>query len=255
MYGNDNILLILLLVVPGVHPGPADGVHAPAQTVEKQPHILYHIDGLPGGGPALALPEELLHIGLCRRHIHLLFPHFFQSRELPLLPLQPQYRPGMALGEIVLPQKRHTAFAQPQKPQLVGYRRLGPAQPAGRLLLAETILGNEPGNGGSLLHIVKIAALEVFNQGQDGAVLLGGPHQDAGHMGQPRQACRPQPPLPGHQHIASRRPLDAQRLKHAVLPNGGRQLPQGLLVKMAAGLPGIGYDLINRQLVNPPGLE
>ena len=74
-------------------------------------------------------------------------------------------------------------------------------------------------------------------------------------MGEPRHAGGPQPPLPGHQHVAPRRPLDAEGLEDPVLPDRLRQLPEGLLVKVAAGLPGVGHDLVDGQLVDPPGLE
>ena len=160
----------------------------------------------------------------------------------------------MALRQAVLPQLLAAGGAETQQPQLVGHRRLAAAQPPGGLLLAQAVRGDKLGNGGGLLQVVEVAPLEIFHQGQQGAVLVRHPHQNTGHMAQPRQPGGPEPPLPGHQHIARRRALDAEGLEHPVLADGLGQLPQGLGVEVAAGLLGVGDDALNGNLMDAGGL-
>ena len=47
---NRDRLLVLLLFTAGVHACPADGLHAPGDAVEKEPHILDDVHRTPGRG-------------------------------------------------------------------------------------------------------------------------------------------------------------------------------------------------------------
>ena len=150
----------------------------------------------------------------------------------------------MALRQAVFLQKLPHGVRQPQQPQLVGHRRLRAAQTTGGLLLAEPVAGNEPGQGLRLLPAIQIPALEVLHQRQQRRVLL--PYLR-------HQTRHPQAPFSGHQLIAC--PLTAHRqgLEDAVAADAFRQLRQGVLVEAAAGLLGIGADLVQGNIADTAG--
>ena len=118
----------------------------------------------------------------------------------------------MPLRQPVFPQKIPHILRQPQKPQLVGHRGLGPAQAPGGLLLAEPIPGDQPRNGRRLLPAVQVPPLKIFHQSQQGGVLLAHLGHQARHLPQSGDPGRPQPPLPGHQLIPVSGPANRQRL-------------------------------------------
>lgn len=159
----------------------------------------------------------------------------------------------MALRQAVFLQKLPHGVRQPQQPQLVGHRRLGAAQTTGGLLLAEPVAGNEPGQGLRLLPAVQIPALEVLHQRQQRRVLLPYLRHQTRHLPQSRHGGGPQAALSGHQLIAC--PLTAHRqgLEDAVAADAFRQLRQGILVEAAAGLLGIGADLVQGNIADTAG--
>ena len=118
----------------------------------------------------------------------------------PLLPVaQPQQRTGVALRQAIAVQRLHHRLLQPQQPQLVGHRRLAASQLFRRLLLAQAVAPQQPGDGLRLLHVVQIPPLEVLDQRQQRRVLLVYPRQQTRHLPQPGDPRRPPAALPRHQ--------------------------------------------------------
>ena len=107
----------------------------------------------------------------------------------------------MALRQVIAAQQSYAALAEPQQAQFIGHSALGPPQTTGGLLLTHAVDRDQPGDGSGLLHIVQVAALQIFDEGQKGAVPVGDLDHHAGHMAQPRKARGPQPALPRHQNI------------------------------------------------------
>ena len=65
----------------------------------------------------------------------MLFPDVPQGRQALLLVGEAQQRAGVALCELILPQKGRSGLREPQKAQLVGHSGLRLAQLGRRLLL------------------------------------------------------------------------------------------------------------------------
>ena len=151
----------------------------------------------------------------------------------------------MALGQAVVMQSLRHRLLQPQQTQLVGHGGLAAAQLFRRLLLAEAVAAEQAGDGGRLLHVVQVPALEVLDQGQQGGVLLIHPGQQTGHLPQPGDPRRPPAALAGHQLVDCALLPDGERLQNAVGGDAGRQLLQTLRVEPAAGLLGVGTDIVD----------
>ena len=155
----------------------------------------------------------------------------------------------MALGQAVAVQSLRHRLLQPEQAQLVGHGRLAAAQLFRRLLLAEAVAAEQAGDGGRLLHIIQIPALEVLDQGQQGGVLLIHPGQQTGHLPQPGDPRRPPAALAGHQLVGCALLPDGERLQNAVGGDTGRQLLQTLRVEPAAGLLGVGTDIVDGYVI------
>ena len=199
------------------------------------------------GGGTLQRRQPMLDVLLRLGHVQVVLCDMFCGFDPLALILQPQQRPGMALGEMLLHQDLTALLPQPQQPQLVGKGRGRAAEAGGGLLLGDAGFVNVGGDGGSLFQIVQIPPLEIFHQRQQGRGIVIRPGEDAGHLFQPRQLCRPQPPLPGDQLPALPLPAHRQRLENAVAADGARQLPDALLFKNGAGLVRVGPDVLHRQ--------
>ena len=169
----------------------------------------------------------------------------FDGGKALLRVLQTQEGTGVALGQAVVVQRLRHRLLQPEQAQLVGHGGLAAAQPFRRLLLAEPVAAEQAGDGGRLLHVVQIPALEVLDQGQQGGVLLIHPGQQTGHLPQPGDPCRPPAALAGHQLVDCALLPDGERLQNAVGGDAGRQLLQTLRVEPAAGLLGVGTDIVD----------
>ena len=113
-----------------------------------------------------ALGEQLLHKGLRPGHGQPPLHHRVQGFAPFLAVCEPQQRPSVALGEAAVQYGLPFRRGELQKPQLVGHRALGPAQPGRRLLLGKAVPPDEPGNGLRLLEAVQIPPLHVLNEGQ-----------------------------------------------------------------------------------------
>ena len=85
-----------------------------------------------------------------------------------LLVLQPQQRPGVALREAVFHQQAAAFRGEPQQPQLIGKGGGGTAQSGGGLLLRGAGAAEIGGDGGGLLQVVQVPALDIFDKGQQG---------------------------------------------------------------------------------------
>ena len=217
-------------------------MQAPVDAVEEQPHVLDDVGGAFGGRDRLRLLQQMLDIALRLGHVQAPGRDMLQRRQLRRLIGKPQQRPGMALRQARLPQALPHRLRQPQQPQLVGHGGLGAAQLFRRLLLTEPVAVDEPGDGGGLLEAVQIPALEILDEGQHPGVLLVHPGHQTGHLPQTRDPGGPQAALAGDQLIALLRAADGQGLQNAVGADAGGQLLQAGLVKMAAGLLGIGMQ-------------
>ena len=101
--------------------------------------------------------------------------------------------------------------------------------------------------GVGLLEHLQVLPLEVFQQGQHGAVLGGALCDDSGNLLKPRQLAGPQPALPGDERVAPVLPPHGHRLEQPVLLDALGQALQGGLVKVLAGLGWIGQDAADRQ--------
>jgi hypothetical protein len=96
--------------------------------------------------------------------------------------------------------------------------------------------------------------LDVLDQRQLQALLLGGLAQDDGHTGQPSLAGSQQAALAGDQRELAglRAARDDERLNDAVLADGGGQLSQLDRVKVRARLARVGGDAADGRSVTPP---
>ena len=148
----------------------------------------------------------------------------------------------------MLAQKAHTVGRQAQQPQLVGNSGLGFPQPFRRLLLRKAVGRDQPRDGRSLFQVVQIAALEVFDQREQRALLLARAREQARHLAQPRELCRAQPSLPRDELIALVRAADSQRLEDAIAADAVAQRAQRGLVKLDARLVGVGAQRIDGQI-------
>ena len=121
------------------------------------------------------------------------------------------------------------------------------AQPFGRLLLGDVPLTQQVHQGVGLLEHVQVLALEVFQQGQHGAVLGGAVRHQGGNLPKACQLAGPQPPFPGNKVIHPVFPADRYRLEQPVLPDALGQGLQLLLGEYLPGLGGIGMDAVDGQ--------
>ena len=154
----------------------------------------------------------------------------------------------MALGEPLFAQQARAVRRQAQQPQLVGDGGLRFPQLLRRLLLREAVGSDELRDGRGLLQIVQVAALEIFDQREQRALLLARSRQQARHLAQSRQHCRAQATLPRDELVALLRAADGQRLQNSVAPDAFAQLVQRALVEVAARLVGIGMQRVRGQV-------
>ena len=122
-----------------------------------------------------------------------------------------------------------------------------------RLLLAQAVAPQQPGDGFRLLHVVQIPPLEVLDQRQQRRVLLVHPRQQTRHLPQPGDPRRPPAALPRHQLVHASLLPDGQGLQNAVGGDAGRQLLQALRVEPAAGLLGIGSYVVDGHIAHAAG--
>ena len=192
--------------------------------------------------------EEFFHQRLGAGDGQFLFHHLICSLSLEVRLIEPEQRPGVALGAAVIPEQSQHVLRQAEEPEFIGHRRLGLAQTAGGFLLRKAVGVNETAEGGSLFHKVQISPLEVFDQGQQRGPLLVHAHQQAGDFLQPCQTGGPQAAFSGDQFISARQgAAHAQRLENTMASDGLGQFFQRVGRKGAAGLIGVGLDGVNRQ--------
>ena len=158
----------------------------------------------------------------------------------------------MPLGKPPLAQQRHTRRREPQQPQLVRHRALRLAQSLRRLLLRQAVDRDELCDGGSLLHVVQVLPLQIFDQREQRRLLLVRPHRKARHLPQTRELRRPQPPLSCDQLVAVLPAPHGQRLQNTVAPDALRQLAQRLRLKVFPRLIGIRADRVHAQIQHAP---
>ena len=109
------------------------------------------------------------------------------------------------------------------------------------------------GDGRRLLHVVQIPPLEILHQRQQRRVLLPHLRNEARQLPQAGELRRPKTPLAGPQLVVPASGAHRGGLQDAVLADAGRQLLQTLGVKIAAGLVGVGYDALQRDILHPTG--
>ena len=95
-----------------------------------------------------------------------------QGMQAILLIGKAQQRPGVPLGKVMRAQQARAVRRQAQQTQLVGNGGLRFPQLFRRLLLRKAVGRDQPRDGRSLLQVVQIAALEVFDQREQRALLL-----------------------------------------------------------------------------------
>ena len=75
---------------------------------------------------------------------------------------------AVALREAVFHQQAAAFRGEPQQPQLIGKGGGGTAQSGGGLLLRGAGAAEIGGDGGGLLQVVQVPALDIFDKGQQG---------------------------------------------------------------------------------------
>ena len=106
----------------------------------------------------------------------------------------------------------NTIRPNPQQPQLVGHGGLGTAQLFRRLLLAQVVPPDQRRDGGGLLHVIQVTALQIFDERQQRRVLLPYLGHQTGHLPQSGHPGGPQPPLSRHQLVIAALVPHRQRL-------------------------------------------
>ena len=154
----------------------------------------------------------------------------------------------MALGQVVGGANLLLGRRQAEQPQFVGQRRLAQAQAAGSLSLGAAPKADHFPQAPGGVKGVQLAALDVLQKAQGGALAVRPVGQDGGHLIQLGQLAGPQPPLAGDQLVfAQPHPPHADGLQQPVLQNAHRQGRNLGLIKGGARLPGGRFDGVHRQ--------
>ena len=161
----------------------------------------------------------------------------------------------MAGGELSLLQEHRDLAAQLEQPQGVGDGGAALPHAERHHLLGEAVVLHKGLISPGLLQRIQVLPLQVFHQGQLLGLPVVGLHHPDGDVGESRQAAGPPAPLPGDDLIEPGvQPPDGDGLEQAVLGDGFRQLLQGRLVKLGAGLTGPGFDFCDGQGIRGGGV-
>ena len=163
---------------------------------------------------------------------------------LGLFPLHHQHRPAVAGGQHALDHQLPHRGGQGSEPQGVGDGGAGLAHALGQLLLGEPEVGEQGQVALRLLHRVQVLPLEVFDKAQLQHFAVVRLDDDHRHLPAARQLGRPPAALPGDDLVVpGGQPPDSEGLDDAVLPDGGGQVGQGVLIEPLPGLVQAGLHL------------
>ena len=161
----------------------------------------------------------------------------------------------MAFCQLPLPQRRQHRVAVAQQTQLVGHGALALPQQPGGLLLAHLVFLQQMADAQSFLDEIQILPLEILHHGCHAGFPGVHLHDNAGHLGKPRDLCRPEPPFSGNQLIAPGNPADGQGLQNPMAGDGVSQLLQRLRLEYLPGLAWVGADGAHREKYHPAGFH
>ena len=105
--------------------------------------------------------------------------------------------------------------------------------------------------GFGFFHGVEVFPLQVFHEGHGHGFLVGVLRDDDGHFRETGHAGRSPAAFTGHDFVALRhagQQAHQKRLNDALISDGRRQLAEGVVVEVFAGLILAGHKLRERQL-------
>ena len=162
----------------------------------------------------------------------------------------------MSGGNLPFTHHIHDLLRQVEQAQGVCDGRTGLAHPFCHLLLGHAVALHQLLIAGRLLDGVEVLALQVFDQRDLHRLLLIHLPDDDRDLLQARHAAGAPTALACHQLIAAaRQGAHQQRLQHAVLPDGIRQLVERLLREDFSRLVAVWLDLAQAQGDHSPAVH
>ena len=238
----------------GRNTGTSHGVQRLVDGIEEKAHIADErgdllLVPLGGGG------KQALNISLGLSHVQAALYDDIQRFFALHFVFQPKKGARVAFGKVVL-QDLHALLARElQKPELVREGRLRFAEAAGGLLLCDSPFVDKPRNALGLFKKGKVAALEIFQQGEHGGALFVRMHLDAGDFGEAGHAGGAVAALSGDDFKAPVFPAAyGDGLQNAVFEDAFRKPQQLVLIEPGAGLAGVRNDTVGGNQQDMPAL-
>ena len=161
--------------------------------------------------------------------------------------LQTKKSACVTLGQIMFCEQAAAVRGEPQQAQLIGQSGGGAAQQGSGFLLRGAGLTEIGGDGGGFLQVMQVPALDIFDEGQNGGVLLIDLHFQTRNCLQSRQLGCPEAALSRYQLPAVIPAADGQGLDDPMAADGFRQLRQRSGSEFPSGLVWVGSDLLHRK--------